>query len=466
MRVQLNLSENLKKIMSALSAEDHTVHVVGGAVRNTILGYPVKDYDLATSASPTAVAVICGDVGMEVVPTGIDHGTVTVVCGGEAFEVTTWRRDVATDGRRAVVAFAETIEEDAQRRDFTMNALYADIEGNVTDPTGQGVLDIEARRLRFIGDADARIREDYLRIMRYFRFMSQFGFVFEDDADFRACQTHMSSLATVSKERLGAELLGILKGQSWARSLSRFQETCGLHHIMPRSHQYLVEGSFEKPMKALHWAFAQMGVAPQPAAILAVITDRSPKDELRLSKALADDVETVRDYKYSHMDAMSLGHFLGFEKACSVLAARRAEIGAPSPHDKSCAPEAARAAYGAMQVFPVRPADLMPEFTGPALGAELRRQRKAWAAAGCCLPEDEPQDVVFGARVLGNLHSRVSVQFENFGPVSIASGCLNEFAPSFVTAQRADVEAAHTLQMEEYAALRAAPSVSFTSGDF
>src|SRR5262249_45375980 len=143
--------------------------VVGGAVRNALLGLPIGEVDLATTATPEDVIALARRAGLKAVPTGIEHGTVTIVADGRPFEVTTLRRDVETYGRHAKIAFPSSWEEDAKRRDFTLNALYASRDGAVHDPLG-GLPDLEAGRVRFIGDAEARIEEDYLRILRFFRF--------------------------------------------------------------------------------------------------------------------------------------------------------------------------------------------------------------------------------------------------------------------------------------------------------
>jgi poly(A) polymerase len=161
-------------LCGALEAAGYRALFVGGCVRNALLGVSVADVDIATDARPETVTRLAEAAGLRVVPTGIEHGTVTVIAGGVPHEVTTFRRDVETDGRRAVVAFAQDVAEDAARRDFTMNALYADLRGNVIDPLS-GLPDLVARRLRFVGDAHQRIREDYLRILRFFRFHAHYG---------------------------------------------------------------------------------------------------------------------------------------------------------------------------------------------------------------------------------------------------------------------------------------------------
>jgi poly(A) polymerase len=162
-------------VFTALSVDGIETRVVGGAVRNTLLGLPVTQaVDLATTAEPEQVMALAERAGLKAVPTGIDHGTVTVIANGLPFEVTTLRRDVETFGRHAKIAYTTSWEDDARRRDFTLNALYADREGTVFDPLG-GYDDLAAGRVRFIGDAEARIKEDFLRILRFFRFHAYFG---------------------------------------------------------------------------------------------------------------------------------------------------------------------------------------------------------------------------------------------------------------------------------------------------
>ena len=163
-----------QEVLAMLEGGGHLAYVVGGCVRNALMGVPVSDVDIATDARPERVMALAEAAGLKPVPTGIDHGTVTVVAEGIGHEVTTFRADVETDGRRAVVRYSDDISEDAARRDFTMNALYADARGDVLDPLG-GLPDLEARRVRFIRDAGERIREDYLRILRFFRFNAWYG---------------------------------------------------------------------------------------------------------------------------------------------------------------------------------------------------------------------------------------------------------------------------------------------------
>ena len=184
---------------------------VGGCVRNTLMGHEVDDIDIATQLAPDQVTEVCTKAGFAAHPTGIEHGTVTVVVNSKPFEVTTLRRDVSTDGRRATVAFTEAWEEDAARRDFRMNALYASGEGEVFDPTGGGLDDVRTGRVIFIGDAHTRIKEDYLRILRFFRFNAWYARGPVDPQGLNACADLIAGLDQLSVERVWKEVKKLLE---------------------------------------------------------------------------------------------------------------------------------------------------------------------------------------------------------------------------------------------------------------
>ncbi len=205
-------------VLGCLTAAGWQALAVGGCVRNSLLGVPTTDVDIATDAAPETVSELAETAGFRVVPTGIDHGTVTVIVQGVPYEVTTFRRDVATDGRRAVVAFSDRLEEDAARRDFTINALYARADGTVIDPLG-GLPDLQARRVRFVGDPETRIREDYLRILRFFRFHAWYGDPEGglDAEGLAACAALSAGIETLSRERLGAEMRKLLSAPDPSR---------------------------------------------------------------------------------------------------------------------------------------------------------------------------------------------------------------------------------------------------------
>lgn len=199
-------------VMDALEAEggEDCARFVGGCVRNTLMGLEADDVDIATRLEPERVVKALKAAGLKSVPTGIEHGTVTAVSGGKPYEITTLRRDVSTDGRRATVAFTDDWKEDAERRDFRLNALYADREGNVYDPVGGGVDDAEFGRIVFVGEPEQRIREDYLRILRFFRFYGWYGRGGADGPGLAACGRLKEGIAGLSAERITKELMKLL----------------------------------------------------------------------------------------------------------------------------------------------------------------------------------------------------------------------------------------------------------------
>ncbi|OYX66750.1 MAG: polynucleotide adenylyltransferase [Sphingomonadales bacterium 32-64-17] len=199
--------EDLARLVEVLGADN--LRWVGGAVRDSLLGAEVHDIDAATTLHPEGVMAALKEAGIKVIPTGIDHGTVTAVLQGGNIEITTLRKDVATDGRRATVAFAEDWADDAARRDFTINALYAHPLSLEVSDYFEGLADLDARRVRFIGDARERIAEDHLRILRYYRFQARFGAMLDGEAE-EACADMAATLKGLSRERVSAELLALL----------------------------------------------------------------------------------------------------------------------------------------------------------------------------------------------------------------------------------------------------------------
>ncbi|HEY2885327.1 MAG TPA: CCA tRNA nucleotidyltransferase [Rhizomicrobium sp.] len=220
------------KTRAVLDALGPDARFVGGAVRNALLGREVSDIDIATPLVPDEVTKRLTAAGLGAVPTGIEHGTVTAISSGKPFEVTTLRRDVATDGRRAVVAFTTDWAEDAQRRDFTMNALYATADGEVIDLVG-GVADVNAGRVRFVGDATTRIREDYLRILRLFRFHAWYGKGELEAEALRAAAAEKAGLAQLSGERVQKELLRLLEAENPAPVLRTMAAAGILGELLP-----------------------------------------------------------------------------------------------------------------------------------------------------------------------------------------------------------------------------------------
>ncbi len=264
----------LRMLLDALSQGGHEARIVGGAVRNTLFGEPVTDIDIATTREPAETIAAAEAAGLKAVPTGIDHGTVTVVADGHPYEVTTLRADTETDGRRAKVAFGRDWQTDAQRRDFTINALYADANGAVFDLVG-GIDDIGTRTVRFIGSAEERIREDYLRILRFFRFFAWYGDGRPDAEGVRACARLKDGLGQLSAERVWAELRKLLAAPDPSRALLWMRQTGILSAVVPESEKWGID--------AIHGVVAagrDLGWEPDPMLRLEAIV---PPDAARLS---------------------------------------------------------------------------------------------------------------------------------------------------------------------------------------
>jgi len=222
------ISPETRAVMDALGE----ARFVGGVVRNSLMGREVSDIDIATPLTPDEVTKRLEAVKLKAVPTGVEHGTVTAISNGRPYEVTTLRRDVSTDGRRAVVAFTTDWAEDAQRRDFTMNALYADATGEVFDTVG-GVADLKAGRVRFVGDPVTRIREDFLRILRLFRFHAWYGKSEIDKPALQACAAEKAGLRQLSGERIAKEMLKLLAAEDPVPVLRSMAATGILSEVLP-----------------------------------------------------------------------------------------------------------------------------------------------------------------------------------------------------------------------------------------
>lgn len=358
-------------LCAALTAAGHQALFVGGCVRNALLEMAVADIDIATDALPETVSNMAKSAGFKVIPTGIDHGTVTVIALGEMHEVTTFRRDVETDGRRAVVAFSTQIIEDAQRRDLTMNALYAAADGTVIDPLG-GLPDLLARRVRFVGDADARIREDYLRILRFFRFFAIYGDPEAgiDAEGLAACAANADGIDTLSRERVGSEMRKLLAARNPAPAVASMAQTGVLARILP--------GSDARALAILQHFEADL--PPRWQRRLAVIGGENPGDSLRLSNAETVSNTAVRDEIGTTTSTTVLGWKLGIDDAQDVVLCRATLFESSPPNGWQD-----QITCGAASVFPVKAADLMPTLQGPALGAKLRELQSRWLASDLTL---------------------------------------------------------------------------------
>jgi len=283
-------ASSTRAVMAALEAGGGPgcARFVGGCVRNALIGAPVDDVDIATTLKPEETDRAIRAAGLKAVPTGIAHGTVTAVTERTPFEITTLRRDVSTDGRNATVAFTDDWAEDAARRDFRLNALYADLRGQVFDPTGHGVADAEAGRIVFVGDPETRITEDYLRILRFFRFFAWYGRGEPDAAALAACRKLAPGMSRLSAERVSKELMKLLAAPDPRPAMAAMEAAGVLAQILPEATSRVlfdpaVDQTDEPALRLMTLLPAEAGVARSVAA------------RLRLANAIRDRLAEAAD---------------------------------------------------------------------------------------------------------------------------------------------------------------------------
>ena len=364
-----------RAVCAALEGGGHQAWFVGGCVRNALLGEEAADLDITTDARPERVIELVEAAGLRAVPTGIEHGTVTVVADGWGFEVTTFRRDVETDGRRAAVAFSDSMEEDAARRDFTMNALYCGIDGVVVDPVGEGLADLAARRVRFIGDDKERIREDYLRILRFFRFHAWYGGDGVDPEGLAACAALAEGVEGLSRERIGHEVMKLLAAPDPAPAVASMAASGVLMRVLP--------GASAQILAPLVHLEALAGEAPDPILRLAALGGHEGGRPLRLSKPQMRALEVLTRSIEEGKGAAELGYRLGRDMARKALLLRGAVMGVP-PFESDFADIEA----GAKAACPVSAKDFMPALEGAALGRALAAAEARWIASGFSLTRE------------------------------------------------------------------------------
>jgi tRNA nucleotidyltransferase/poly(A) polymerase len=387
------VDERLKQVLAVLNGNGEETRVVGGAVRNALLGLPVKDIDLTTTALPETTTRRAEAAGLKVVLTGIEHGTVTVIVRGAPFEVTTLREDVETDGRHAVVRYGRDFVADAHRRDFTINALSVRADGEICDYTG-GLADIAARRVRFIGSARERIREDYLRILRFFRFFAEYAEGPIDADGLHAAISERRGLERLSRERIRTEFLRLMGAR-------RVLETTAL-----LAHSGLLDrltggiGDLGRLSRAIANAPAD------PVLRLAAFDVMSTRDAERLTERLRlSNAESERLDAY----ARALAAMRSREQLLEPVSLRRlaAEFGVEALSDAAAAllgeprptftPEALatlddyRSGTLPPPTMPLAGRDLIAAglAKGPAIGAALARAKAAWMEGGCVEGEGE-----------------------------------------------------------------------------
>jgi poly(A) polymerase len=381
----------LRRVFAALGDSASQTRVIGGAVRNALLGQAIADIDIATALSPEAVIERATKAGLGVYPTGLAHGTVTVVADGVAFEVTTLRRDVETDGRHAVVDFTTDWHEDALRRDFTINALSCDARATIYDTVG-GLEDLDAGRVRFIGKAEDRITEDYLRILRFFRFTAAYAHGEPDARGVAACLALKGGLARLSAERIGSEIMKLIV-MPRAGAVAEIMTDGGIFDVL---FGQTADPSALRKLQAIEQA---LGEKPDAVARLAALLVRSPDEaraiatKLRFSNSDSDALAAVAAVKVS--DNSSVPEQLlksdlyrhgepAFSRAIRVAWARSAA----SATDTAWARKSQLGARWSPPVMPVSGADVLALGVpaGPRIGRALKAFEAWWIEAG--FPDD------------------------------------------------------------------------------
>ena len=394
------------RVLRLLNANGEEARVIGGAVRNALLDIPIGDIDIATTAVPDEVIRRANAAGIKSVPTGIDHGTVTLVVDSRPFEVTTLREDTETYGRKARVAFGRDWVGDAHRRDFTMNALSVGVDGVVHDHVG-GLDDVAVRRVRFIGDANERIAEDYLRILRFFRIHAAFGAGEVDRAGYLACIAGRAGLATLSAERVRMEMLKLLVADGAASAVTAMVDGGLLQPI-------LAGVAYTGPFAAMIAAERLLDLKPDAmrrlAALAVAVTEDAKRiaARLRLSNAETKALDSMghRWWRLAGMDearARRLLYRLGEDSYRNRLMlgwARAGSYGDPEPWRAF----ATLPQRWSAPKFPLKAANFLARGVaeGPALGQVLTLAEDAWLAA------DFPLDPVALDSIAGQAVARLN----------------------------------------------------------
>jgi len=366
-----------------------TLRFVGGCVRNAVWGEDVGDIDLACQLEPDAVIAALTAADIRYVPTGIAHGTVTAVMNSKPYEITSLRRDVETDGRHATVAYTTDWAEDAQRRDLTMNALYADMSGQVHDPTGQGLADLTARKFRFVGDAEQRVQEDYLRILRFFRFLALYGGKEKvDAASLKACREHQAGIKKLSAERVWMELKKLLSVRNPVRACHIMLTNGILETVLPEANN--IDG-----LEALVKLESRENFEPDPMLRLMAMSAREPLQMALLTKRLKmSKSETARLRGWADDDAQLSTDMPDRDRMAAIYKsgktvifdrARLRAAGERDPIQSSRWMSIADLALGWQSpVFPLTGKDLakagVPK--GPGMGKALKALEALWIRSG------------------------------------------------------------------------------------
>jgi poly(A) polymerase len=383
----------LRRLLEAFNGEGEETRIVGGAVRNALLGRPVTEVDCTTTMPPEAILERAKAAGFKAVPTGIEHGTITVIVAGEPFEVTTLREDVETDGRHAVVHFGRDFVLDAKRRDFTINALSLGLDGRLYDYT-DGVADLAARRVRFIGEARTRIREDYLRILRFFRFHAEYAQGDPDPEGLAAAGAERQGLAILSKERIRHEILRLLvarRAEDTIRILADHGFLTGLLAGAAEFGRLSRVAAEDRNDPVPVWRLAALAVMVEEDAERLREHLRLSNDEHGKLAAYASLVSLLKTWALP-LDAAAIRRLVADHGPESLGVALAALAGEPVPavrEEARAVLERFRGGVEPVPVFPLRGGDLVAGGVpkGPKVGELLAQARQAWLAEGCLTDE-------------------------------------------------------------------------------
>lgn len=379
----------LRRLLEVFNDGAEQTRIVGGAVRNALLGRPVTEVDCATTMIPEAIVKCAKKAGFKAVPTGIEHGTITVIVAGEPYEITTLREDVETDGRYAVVHFGRDFALDAKRRDFTINALSLGLDGQLYDYT-DGAADLAARRVRFIGDAHTRIREDYLRIMRFFRFHAEYAETDPDPEGLAASGAERQGLEILSKERIRHELLRLLVARRAEDTIRILADHGFLTWLLGGAAEFgrfdrVVASDEDDPVPV--WRLAALAVMVEEDADRLRERLRLSNDEHKKLAAYARLLSLLKTWALP-LDAAAIRRLAADHEIDALGVVLAAVDGEPFPivHADACETlDRFRSGAEPVPVFPLRGADLVESGVpkGPKVGELLSQARQAWLAEGC-----------------------------------------------------------------------------------
>ncbi|KCZ56435.1 hypothetical protein HY29_09075 [Hyphomonas beringensis] len=385
----LSLPETVAVMTALNAARPDGARFVGGCVRNTLRGAPVDDIDIATQLAPEETLAALKAAGIRAIPTGLEHGTITAIVNSRPFEITSLRRDVETDGRRAVVAFTKDWSEDAERRDFRLNAIYASADGTLHEIVPSSVRDAVEGQVIFIGEADQRLREDYLRILRFFRFNAWYGAGI-DEAGLAACARQKDGLSQIAAERIWKELKRLLEAPDPSDALLAMEESGVLQAILP--------GATAAEIPSLVGVEAKTGLLPDPMQRLMALVPRRVRDVSELARHLR--LSNAEAGRLTDWAAPALGHVLeegqgswpeAFYRYGLETIIDRAVIEAAQHATPERLLDLLSMASGwSRPDFPLGGADaLSAGLKGPEIGTALRAAEEAWIASGFQLGRDD-----------------------------------------------------------------------------